>query len=110
VPRPWLWVGNRENRYNVDIDEGVWIGVRWRWDDEKEMDWAAVLLVTRYGQPHPVCLYDNAHGRPERHRYRDGMKLEAEPVSPRRLTRHDLPAAIEEIKATWESMVGQWER
>lgn len=102
-------MGNRESRYNVKIVTGVWIGVRSRRDDEKEMDWAAVLLVTRCGQPQPVCLYDNAHGRPERHRYRDGIKLEAEHVSSRRSARHDLPAAIAEIKANWESMVDQWE-
>jgi hypothetical protein len=103
-------VGNRETRFDNEIGDGVWIEVRWRWDDEKEMDWATVLVVERCGRPHPVCLYDNAHGRPEKHRYRDGMKLEAEPVSPRRSARDDMPAAIEEIKAKWESMVGQWER
>jgi hypothetical protein len=103
-------VGNRESRFVDEIAPGAWIGVRWRWDDEKEMDWAAVLLVEQCGQRRPVCLYDNAHGQPERHRYRDGVKLEAEPVSPRRLPRHDLPAAIAEIKASWESMVRQWER
>jgi hypothetical protein len=103
-------VGNRENRINIDIDEDVWIGVRWRWDDDKEMDWAVVLLVERCGRQHPICLYDNAHGRPEKHRFRYGMKLEAGPVSPRRSARHDLPAAIDEIKAGWESMVNQWER
>lgn len=103
-------MGNKENRYNVDIDAGVWIRVRWRWDDEKEMDWAAVLMVERCGRPHPVCLYDNAHGRPEKHWYREGMKLDAEPVSPRKSARQDLPAAIAEIKAGSESMVRQWER
>jgi hypothetical protein len=103
-------VGNRESRFDIDIVPGVWIGVRRKWDNDKEMDWAAVLLVERCGRRHPVCLYDNAHGRPERHRYRDGIKLEAEPVSPRRSARDDLPAAVEEIKARWESMVEQWER
>jgi len=78
-------VGNRENRFDIEIVEGAsWIEVRWRWDDDNEMDWAAVLLVERSGQRHPVYLYDNAHGQPEKHRYRDGIKLEAEPVSPRR--------------------------
>ncbi len=94
----------------MKIAPGVWIGVRWRWDDDKEMDWAAVLLVARGGKAHPVCLYDNAHGQPEKHRYRDGTKLEAEPVSQRRSARHDLPAAIAEIKARWRSMVDQWEQ
>jgi hypothetical protein len=102
-------VGNRESRFNIDIVPGVWIGVRRKWDDEKEMDWAAVLLVERRGRRHSVCLYDNAHGRPERHRYRKGVKLGPEPVSARRLARHDLPAAIKEIKANWETMVDQWE-
>jgi hypothetical protein len=102
-------VGDRESRYNVKIVPGVWIGVRSRWDDEKEIDWAAVLLVERCGRRHPVCLYDNAHGRPETHRYRKGVKLEGEPISPRRSARHDLPAAIEEIKRGWEGMVERWE-
>jgi hypothetical protein len=103
-------VGNRETRFEKKIGHGAWISPRWRWDDEKEMDWAAVLLIERCGRRHPVCLYDNAHGRPERHRYRDGMKLEAELVSPRKSARRDLPAAIAEINAGWGSMVDQWER
>jgi len=39
-------------------------------DPEKGLDWAAVLTVRRADQRHAVYLYDNAHGQPERHRYR----------------------------------------
>ena len=78
-------------------------------DSEKELDWAAVLTVKRCGQRCAVYLYDNAHGHPERHRYRRGVKLAAEALSPLRSARFDLPAAVEEIKAKWEGMVERWE-
>jgi hypothetical protein len=73
------------------------------------MDWAAVLTVEIDGKRRAVYLYDNAHGRPERHRYHGGVKGEAEALSPRRSARLDLPAAVEEIKAKWEGMVERWE-
>ena len=74
------------------------------------MVWAAVLTVRDGDRFLPVLLYDNAHGRPERHRYRHGMKLAPEDLSPRGSARDDLPAAIDEIKANWEGMVERWER
>jgi hypothetical protein len=108
-PAPWLGVGSKERRFEIELSTGAWIVVRHARDPEKEWDWAAVLTVELDGQRRTVCLYDNAHGQPERHRYRRGVKMEAEAVSPQRSTRLDLPAAIEEIKAKWEGMVERWE-
>jgi hypothetical protein len=78
--------------------------------DCKGLDWAAVLLVRRRGERRAVYVYDNAHGQPERHRYRDGVKLEAEGLPSRGAARLDLPAAIREIKTNWKSMVERWEQ
>ena len=99
----------KEQRFEIELSAGAWIVVRHAWDPEVGLDWAAVLTVDLNGRRCAVCLYDNAHGRPERHRYRHGVKLGAEVVSPRRSARLDLPAAIEEIKAKWEGMVMRWE-
>jgi hypothetical protein len=104
-----LGVGTKEQRFEIELSAGVWIDVRHARDPEKELDWAAVLTVDRCGQRCAVCLYDNAHGQPEKHRYRRGVKMEAEALSPRRSARLDLPAAIEEIKAKWEGIVELWE-
>jgi hypothetical protein len=102
-------VGGREQRFEIELSAGAWIEVRHARDSEKEWDWAAVLTVEIGGRRRAVYLYDNAHGRPERHRYRGGVKGEAEVLSPRRSARLDLPAAVEEIKAKWEGMVERWE-
>jgi len=102
-------VGNREQRFEIELGAGAWIDVRHARDPEKEWDWAAVLTVEFGCQRRAVFLYDNAHGPPERHRYRRGVKMEAEALSPRSSARLDLPAAIEEIKAKWEGMVERWE-
>jgi hypothetical protein len=79
-----------------------------RRDLEKGLDWAAVLTIERDGVLVPVCVYDNAHGAPERHRIRGGIKLRAEPRPSRGSANLDMPAAIEEIKADWEGMVERW--
>jgi hypothetical protein len=103
-------VGNEERRYFVALAQGARIEVRRKRDLEKGLDWAAVLTVERDGRRYAVYLYDNAHGRPERHLYRGGVKLEAEPLPTRGSARLDMPAAISEIKAKWEGMVERWER
>ncbi|HET6997669.1 MAG TPA: hypothetical protein VFI03_03685 [Solirubrobacterales bacterium] len=105
----WVCMGGEEQRFQVKIEEGVWIEVRKTRDLEKGFDWAAVLTVMRSGRRHAVYLYDNAHGHPERHRYRGQLKLEAERLPTKGSARLDLPAAVEEIKAKWEGMVERWE-
>jgi len=102
-------VGGEEQRFEIELSVGVWIDVRYARHPDRGMDWAAVLTVVYRGERCAVFLYDNAHGRPERHRYRRGVKMGAETVSPRQSARLDLPAAIEEIKAKWEGMVERWE-
>jgi hypothetical protein len=102
-------VGGEEQRFEIELSAGAWIDVRHARHSEKGMDWAAVLTVELGGRRRAACLYDNAHGQPERHRYRHGVKMDAEAVSPRQSARLDLPAAIEEIKAKWEGMVERWE-
>jgi hypothetical protein len=102
-------VRGKEQRFEIELSAGAWIEVRHARDSEKEWDWAAVLTAEIGGRRHAVCLYDNAHGRPERHRYRRGVKMNAESLSPRSSARLDMPAAIEEIKAKWEGMVERWE-
>jgi hypothetical protein len=97
-------VGDEEQRFNIKLGHGARIEVRKKRDLEKGLDWAAVLTVKRGDLRHAVYLYDNAHDRPERHRYRGGRKLEPE-FLPTKGARLDLPAAIEEIKARWEGMV-----
>jgi hypothetical protein len=103
-------VGSKESRFEDEIAPGAWINVRIRRDSVKGYDWAVVLSVMRKGRRKPVCLYDNAHGSPERHLYRDGVKLAAEPVSLQGVARYDIPAAIEEVKRRWDGMVERWER
>ena len=107
---PWHPVGDGEQRFDIGLERGARIDVRKRRDPEKGLDWAAVLTVERDGRRHAVYLYDNAHGRPERHRYVRGRKLRPEAIPTRGSARLDLPAAIEEIKAKWEGMVERWER
>jgi hypothetical protein len=102
-------MGNEEREFDIEIETDVWIAVRKRPDDDKGMDWAAVLCVTFHGRPRAVCIYDNAHGGPERHLIRRGEKLAGEPVPTKGRARLDLPAAIDEIKANWEGMVERWE-
>jgi hypothetical protein len=102
-------VGDEERRHEVELEQGARIDIRRKRDPEKGLDWAAALTIERGGRRHTVYLYDNAHGQPERHRYRGGQKLEAEALPSRGSARLDLPAAIEEIKARWRSMVGRWE-
>lgn len=92
----------------VRIEDGASIHVRMRRDIEKEFDWAAVLTVELGGSLRPICVYDNAHGDPERHRIRDGVKLDAEPHPSRGSARLDVPGTIEEIKANWKGMVERW--
>jgi hypothetical protein len=101
-------MGDEERRFEVEITDFAWIAVRKRRRPER-FDWAAALVVVHDGQPRTVCLYDNSHGAPERHWFRHGLKLEGEPVSPKRSAQFDMPAAIEEIKAKWEGMVDRWE-
>jgi len=103
-------VGGEAQWFRVRLDQDVWIDVRMKRDPEKGLDWAAVLTVRRADQRHAVYLYDNAHGQPERHRYRGKLKLQAEMLPTRGSARLDLPAAVEEIKARWEGMVERWER
>jgi hypothetical protein len=103
-------VGSKERRFDIPVVPGVRIKVRLSRDADKGIDWAAVLVVQEGDRLLPVCLYDNAHGKPERHRYRHGLKLGPETLSPRRSALLDLPAAISEIKANWEGMVERWER
>jgi hypothetical protein len=55
---------------------------------------------------HSICIYDNAHGGPERYRIRHGEKLTAELLPTKDAAELDLPAAIKEIKANWEGMMG----
>lgn len=101
-------MGGDERRFDIELNGGGWIHVRMRRDVEKDLDWAAVLTVEMDGALLPVCIYDNAHGPPERHRVRNGIKLEAEPQSSRGSARLDLPATIDEIKANWKGMVERW--
>jgi hypothetical protein len=101
-------MGSEERRYEIELDSHAWIDVRKKKDVEKGFDWAAVLTVERGGRRHAVYVYDNAHGRPERHRYRGSEKLSAETLPSRGSARRDLPAAIEEIKTSWEGMVERW--
>jgi hypothetical protein len=103
-------VGNEERRHEVELEHGAKIDIRRKRDPEKGLDWAAALTIEHGGRRQTVYLYDNAHGQPERHRYREGLKLKAEPIPTKGSARLDLPAAIEEIKARWESMVELWER
>jgi hypothetical protein len=103
-------VGNRETRFEDQIADGVWIAVRIKRDPVKGYDWAVVLTVLRDGRRRPVCLYDNAHGFPEMHRYREGVKLAGEPVPLSGSVRHDIPAAIAGFKRKWEDIVERWER
>ena|SRR6478672_10729081 len=105
----WALVGDEERRHDIELHQGVWIEVRMKRDPENGLDWAAVLTVERDGRRHAVYLYDNAHGRPERHRYRRGLKLAAEALPTKGSARLDMPAAIKEIKAKWEGMVELWE-
>lgn len=102
-------MGNEEREFNVRLGEKAWIAVRKRRDPEREIDWAAVLRVQLEGAARTVCVYDNSHGMPERHRFHRGVKQEAEPVPARGAARLDLPAAIAEIKESWEGMVERWE-
>ena len=97
-----------ERRFEIEVGEGAWIHARVRRDPEKGLDWAAVLTVERDDALVPVCVYDNAHGVPERHRIRGGIKLPAEPWPSRGSANLDMPAAIAEIKADWEGMVERW--
>ena len=103
-------MGGDEQRFHIEIVEGVWIDVRKKRDPAKGLDWAAVLTIEREGGRHAVYLYDNAHGKPERHRYRRGLKLAAETLPTKGSARLDMPAAITEIKEKWESMVERWEQ
>ncbi len=109
-------MGNEEKRFEIEIAEDAWIGMRDAWiavrmrrDEEKGLDWAAVLCVKVEDRVCAVCVYDNAHGDPERHRIRRGEKLAAEALPTKGDARLDLPAAIDEIKANWEGMVDRWE-
>lgn len=102
-------MGNREARFENQIAHGVWICVRIKRDASKGYDWAVILAVMREGRRQAVCLYDNAHGFPEIHRYRDGIKLAGELVLLSGSVRHDIPAAIAEFKREWEDMVERWE-
>jgi hypothetical protein len=99
-----------EQNFDIPLARDIRIKVRLTRDPVMGLNWAAVLTVNCEGRLMPVCLYDNAHGKPERHRYRHGVKLEPEALSPRRSALLDLPAAISEIKANWEGMVERWER
>jgi hypothetical protein len=103
-------VGGEEQSFDIPLAPGVQIKVRHARDLVRGMDWAAVLTVKVDGRFLPVCVYDNAHGYPERHRYRHGVKLAPEALAPRRSARLDLPAAVSEIKANWEGMVDRWEQ
>lgn len=77
-------MGDEERQFNIPIIPGyARISVRRRWGPELGLDWAAVLTVNVDGAYRAVCVFDNAHGQPERHRYRSGVKLEGEPLSPR---------------------------
>lgn len=106
-----MGVGKEESRFDIGLaTDEAWIEVRMKRDPVKGLDWAAVLVVSCEGSPLPVCLFDNAHGYPEMHRYREGVKLAGEPVPPRATAREDLPAAIAEIKRGWRGMVERWER
>jgi hypothetical protein len=103
-------MGDEERRYEVTLIEGyAWIAVRQKRHSERGFDWAATLVVVLEGRPRAICSYDNAHGAPERHRFRRGVKMTAEAVSPRGDAGLDIPAAIDEIKAEWEGMVERWE-
>jgi hypothetical protein len=103
-------MGDEERRFNIRLVPGyARISVRKRRDREGDFDWAAILTVKVDGAYRAVCALENAHGQPERHRYRLGVKLEGEPLSPKSSPRLDLPAVIDEIKANWEGMVDRWE-
>jgi hypothetical protein len=95
-----LGVGVKEQRFDIPVVPAVRIKVRLARDAVKELDWAAVLMAQEGRRLLPVCLYDNAHGKPERHRYRHGVKLGPETLSPRRSALLDLPAAISDMKPT----------
>jgi hypothetical protein len=107
--RPWTLMGNEERRFDIRLGSRAWIDVRRKRDFEKGLDWAAVLTVKHDGQRHAVYVYDNAHGSPERHRILGGVKQRAETLPSHGSARLDLPAAVEEIKASWEGMVERWQ-
>jgi hypothetical protein len=102
-------MGSREQEFKIRLDDDVWIHVRMRPDPSTGLDWAAVLTVGTGEAQKVVGVWDNAHGYPERHRFRRGVKLEGEPTPSRGSARLDLPAAIDEIKAGWEGMVSRWQ-
>jgi hypothetical protein len=103
-------MGNEEREFDIPIEEGAWIAVRMRRDPEKELDWAAIMRVRQEGRTRSLCVYDNAHGFPERHRIRQGRKLAGEPLPTKGAARLDLPAAIVDIKAKWRGWVERWEK
>jgi hypothetical protein len=76
-------MGDEERRYEVVLVEGsAWIAVRQQRHPENGFDWAATLVIVLEGQARAVCSYDNAHGVPERHRFRRGIKMAADPFLP----------------------------
>jgi hypothetical protein len=102
-------MGNEEREFNIKLAPDAWIVVRMQPDPEKMLDWAAVLVVKSDGALRVVGVWDNAHGYPERHRFRHGVKLAGEPIPSRGAARLDLPRTIAEIKAGWEGMVERWQ-
>lgn len=102
-------MGNEEREFEVELESDAWIAVRKRPDAEKGMDWAAVLCIRLEGDVRSVCVYDNAHGVPERHRVHRGVKLAGQRLPTKGSAKLDLPAAIDEIKANWQGMVERWE-
>jgi hypothetical protein len=102
-------MGSEEREFDIGLGAQAWIAVRKRPDPERGLDWSAVLRVRQGQSVRTVCVYDNSHGAPERHRFHRGVKQSAEAVPAKGAARLDLPAAIAEIKKGWEGMVERWE-
>lgn len=92
-------MGNEERRWIIGLGGGLRVSVRRGPIRGNRVDWAVTLTQDVDGAPQALRLWDNAHGFPEVHRFKDGEKQEGVRLPPANSDRKDLARAIEEAKA-----------
>lgn len=94
----------------LDEDLGAMLGVDFKTDGRKVIDYAVVLLLEVAGATETIRIYDAAHGHNEMHRCtRSSGKQAGTPFHSGTLG-EGMRAAIADIKAGYREMIEGWER
>jgi hypothetical protein len=94
--------------YRLLLDHDAELVVRFLTERREVLIYRVVLLAIRDGAQHTVRVFDNAHGRNDMHRYRQGDKQPAETFS-EATPGEAMREAIRWVLDSYREMIETWQ-